>query len=108
MGKDSRFLIQRWFFLGPVFGSVFLSFIQLVGQEFGQLRQEASLKAKKNLSTKIFTIGGAYFAGELDANRAIDQGTRLALKVESASSGDVFERPKSFAGQMLGKMMSSR
>ena len=69
---------------------------------------EASLKAKKNLSTKIFTIGGAYFAGELDANRAIDQGTRLALKVESASSGDVFERPKSFAGQMLGKMMSSR
>ena len=66
---------------------------------------EASLKAKKNLRLRG-TIGGAYFAGELDANRAIDQGTRLALKVESASSGDVFERPKSFAGQMLGKMMS--
>ena len=25
---------------------------------------EAGLKAKKNISTKIFTIGGAYFAGE--------------------------------------------
>ena len=48
----------------------------------------------------------AYFAGELDANRAIDQGTRLALQVENANSGDIFERPKSFAGQMLGKMMS--
>jgi len=30
-----------------------------------------------HMKTKVFLIGGAEFAGELDAKRAIDQGTRL-------------------------------
>ncbi len=38
-------------------------------------------------------IGGAQEAGELDAKRAIDQGTRLAAVVETAKTGDVFEAP---------------
>jgi len=44
--------------------------------------------AHKKLS--VFRIGGAEEAGELDAKRAIDMGTRLAARVESAKSGDVF------------------
>jgi len=42
---------------------------------------------------KVFLIGGAQAAGELDAKRAIDQGTRLAAVVEDANTGDVFEAP---------------
>lgn len=34
-----------------------------------------------NLSSNVYTIGGAYKAGELDAKTAIDMGTRLALKI---------------------------
>jgi len=34
---------------------------------------------------KVYTIGGAYEAAELDAKRAIDMGTRLALKISDAS-----------------------
>ena len=41
----------------------------------------------------MFMIGGAQEAGELDAKRAIDQGTRLAAVVETAKTGDVFEAP---------------
>ena len=41
----------------------------------------------------MFLIGGALEAGELDAKRAIDQGTRLAAVVENAKSGDVFNQP---------------
>lgn len=37
--------------------------------------------AADNLKNKIYTIGGAYEALELDAKRAIDMGTRLALKI---------------------------
>lgn len=43
---------------------------------------------------KVFLIGGAQEAGELDAKRAIDQGTRLAAQVEIAASGAVFEAPQ--------------
>ena len=39
----------------------------------------------------VFMIGGAQAAGELDAKKAIDQGVRLAIQVENAKSGDVFE-----------------
>jgi hypothetical protein len=38
-------------------------------------------------------IGGAHEAGELDAKRAIDQGTRLAAVIETAKTGDVFDAP---------------
>jgi len=34
------------------------------------------------LGKKVYTIGGAYEALELDAKRAIDMGTRLALKIQ--------------------------
>jgi 2,4-dienoyl-CoA reductase (NADPH2) len=37
--------------------------------------------ADGDLTGKVYTIGGAYRAGELDAKRAIDMGTRLALKI---------------------------
>ena len=37
------------------------------------------------LKNKVFTIGGAYEALELDAKRAIDMGTRLALKLADDS-----------------------
>lgn len=37
--------------------------------------------APENLRNKVYTIGGAYEALELDAKRAIDMGTRLALKI---------------------------
>jgi len=37
--------------------------------------------AGTELEEKVYTIGGAYEAGELDAKRAIDMGTRLALKI---------------------------
>ena len=65
---------------------------------------EEPLKNMENGPGKVFKIGGAYYAGELDANRAIDQATRLALKVEDANSGEIFERPKSLASQMLNMM----
>ena len=35
----------------------------------------------------VFLIGGAEEASELDAKRAIDQGTRLAAVIEDAKSG---------------------
>jgi 2,4-dienoyl-CoA reductase (NADPH2) len=38
----------------------------------------------------VFRIGGAEEAGELDAKKAIDMATRLAIKIESAKPGDVY------------------
>lgn len=46
--------------------------------------EEAAAQASEggeDLKYKVYTIGGAYKAGELDAKRAIDMGTRLALKI---------------------------
>jgi 2,4-dienoyl-CoA reductase (NADPH2) len=43
---------------------------------------------------RVFLIGGALEAKELDAKRAIDQGTRLAACIETASSGEHFDAPK--------------
>lgn len=37
--------------------------------------------ALKEVGKPVFLIGGAYYAGELDAKRAIDMGTRLAMKI---------------------------
>lgn len=50
----------------------------------------------KNNSQKVFLIGGSEAAGELDAKRAIDQGTRLAAVIEDAKTGDVFNAPIGF------------
>lgn len=59
------------------------------------------------LSDKVYTIGGAHFAGELDAKRAIDMGTRLAFKIheESVVPGKhVFSSPVS-AEQKVFEML---
>lgn len=37
----------------------------------------------------VYKIGGAQLATELDAKRAIDQGSRLAAAIEDASPADV-------------------
>jgi len=47
--------------------------------EYDKLQVEATKSAA--LKEKVYTIGGAYMAGELDAKRAIDMGTRLALRI---------------------------
>mmetsp|Transcript_8982 Transcript_8982/g.16265 ORF Transcript_8982/g.16265 Transcript_8982/m.16265 type:complete len:84 (+) Transcript_8982:238-489(+) len=48
-----------------------------------------------------FEIGGAEHAGELDAKRAIDQGTRLAAEIETAEAGAVFNQPIPFAADLV-------
>lgn len=50
---------------------------------------------------KVFMIGGAQEAGELDAKRAIDQGTRLAAVIEDAKSGEVFQAPEGWAPKIM-------
>lgn len=40
-------------------------------------------EASSSLDQKVYTIGGAYQAGELDAKRAIDMGTRLAMEIHN-------------------------
>lgn len=44
--------------------------------------QETAADVGGDLADRVFTIGGAYEAGELDAKRAIDMGTRLAVKIK--------------------------
>lgn len=48
----------------------------------------------------VFLIGGAEKAAELDAKRAIDQGTRLAAVVEDAKTGDVYNAPESLKAKV--------
>ena len=57
---------------------------------------------------KVFLIGGAQEAGELDAKRAIDQGTRLAAVIETAKSGEVFEAPVPLSFQIKQKVDAFR
>ena len=51
----------------------------------GQLVQNTLERESKgtDLEGKVYTIGGAYQAGELDAKRAIDMGTRLAMEIHN-------------------------
>lgn len=44
----------------------------------------------EKLNIPVFRIGGAEEAGELDAKTAIDMATRLAVKIEDSTPGDVF------------------
>ncbi|KAG7347476.1 2,4-dienoyl-CoA reductase [Nitzschia inconspicua] len=66
----------------------------------GQVEEKTlELKAAKvdGLKDKVYTIGGAFMAGELDAKRAIDMGTRLALAIHlpNVTPGNhVFQSPK--------------
>lgn len=57
--------------------------------------------AERAGALKVFRVGGSQEAGELDAQRAIDQGTRLAAVIEDAHSGDVFSRPSTLAGTLF-------
>lgn len=49
----------------------------------------------------VFLIGGAEKAAELDAKRAIDQGTRLAAVIEDATAGQVYNAPESLKEKVL-------
>ena len=60
--------------------------IMCAGQISKRDLYEEAVEAGGELASKVFTIGGAYEAGELDAKRAIDMGTRLALRIKD---GDV-------------------
>ena len=52
----------------------------------------------------VYRIGGSENAGDLDANRAFDQGTRLALQFETAKPGDVFERPLGVQASIIERL----
>lgn len=50
----------------------------------GQLKKDELFQNSQDrpaLKDKVYPIGGAYEAGELDAKRAIDMGTRLAVRI---------------------------
>lgn len=53
----------------------------------GQVSKDHLAQEARNtpLADKLFTIGGAQEAGELDAKRAIDMGTRLAVSIHEDS-----------------------
>lgn len=51
----------------------------------GQVPKDDLERQSGDISQKVYTIGGAYEALELDAKRAIDMGTRLALKIKDPS-----------------------
>ena len=53
------------------------------------------------MGVTVFRVGGAEEASELDAKRAIDQGTRLAAQIETAKAGDVFAAPPSLKEQLI-------
>lgn len=49
----------------------------------GQVSENRLFQELETRGVKVFLIGGAQEAGELDAKRAIDQGVRLAAELES-------------------------
>ena len=61
--------------------------ILCAGQVSKKNLEKAAVDAGSDLAGKVFTIGGAYEAGELDAKRAIDMGTRLALQININGEG---------------------
>lgn len=52
-----------------------------------------------------YLIGGADVAAELDAKRAIDQGSRLASCIEDANPGDDFLTPESLTAKLTQYMI---
>ena len=68
----------------------------------GQVRYREIYEPLKDANRKVFSIGGALQAGELDAKRAIDQGTRLAALIENAKARQVFTQPQ---GSVTKSMM---
>ncbi len=63
-------------------------------------RDQAPLK---QADMPVFLIGGAEKAAELDAKRAIDQGTRLAAVLEDAKTGQVFNAPETLKAKVRGR-----
>lgn len=49
----------------------------------------------------VFLIGGSEKAAELDAKRAIDQGTRLAAVIEDAKTGAVYNAPETLKAKVI-------
>ncbi|CAM9543378.1 unnamed protein product [Phaeothamnion confervicola] len=74
--------------------------IVCAGQEPLRELQEPLKKA----GMPVFLIGGAELAAELDAKRAIDQGTRLAAVIEKAKAGEVFGPPVSLKEKIMQKL----
>lgn len=69
------------------------------GQEPARALFDDAAKAN-DTSKKYFVIGGAEKASEIDARRAIDQGTRLMVRIETANTGDVFQEPVPFSAKL--------
>jgi 2,4-dienoyl-CoA reductase (NADPH2) len=65
----------------------------------GQVEQNELYKAAEvnpEFDSKVYTIGGAFQAGELDAKRAIDNATRLAFRIHEKDvvpGRHIFESP---------------
>ena len=68
---------------------------------------EPPLRAAK---VPTFKIGGAHVAAELDAKRAIDQATRLAVAIETAAPDKVgdFVAPLGMSGWLFQKLTAKR
>ncbi len=67
----------------------------------------AAAAVDNNIANKVYTIGGAYKAGELDAKRAINMGVRLAHQIHDPQvlpGQHVFEAPAG-AEQKLFELM---
>jgi len=72
---------------------------------------EASLEAPlRAAGLPVFKVGGAHVAAELDAKRAIDQATRLAVEIESASPERVgdYVAPLGMAAWLFQKVAAKR
>ena len=72
--------------------------------EYRELEDAAK---EHSAAENVYTIGGAYAAGELDAKRAIDMGTRLALKIhepEVVPGKHVFSSKAGVEEQMFQKL----
>lgn len=76
--------------------------------EYKELQDQAQ---GDDLASKVYTIGGAYKAGELDAKRAIDMGTRLALKIHEKDvipGKHVFQSPPGVEEKMFDMLKRFR
>eukprot|EP00624_Nannochloropsis_granulata_P002755 evm.model.NODE_23858_length_7228_cov_28.074156.2 len=74
--------------------------VTCAGQESLRELQEPLTKA----GVPVFRIGGSEMAAELDAKRAIDQGTRLAACLENAKPGEVYSAPISWEAKIMKKL----
>jgi hypothetical protein len=65
------------------------------------------MEPMQKAGTRAFLIGGAQAAGELDAKRAIDQGTRLAAVIEDTKGGEVFEQVHCVVGTTTSRVVNT-